>query len=456
MAEVRRRPNDRFRAARLRLPSPSGSGEPMSRAEFAEAANKLLPSCDPDGPITANHIGKIEQGITTWPRAPRRMAFRAVLGVRTDAEIGLFNLRRRRTSELPVGTAEVSTAPRPILPTGDDVGDHQTSRRGALLMSIGAVAGAAGLMGRHGDHVRVGASDAARIRAIVGLYRSVDYECGGGALCREVGAFAEHATGLLDAADGISPSLLTAVAEARQLAGWAAFDTGKHSDAQRHWLSAERTCIAAGDLRLAARVRYCQARQFQHLRHNRDALETLRLARQHLGAGTTPAITAMLDGAEAASLAALGDHHAALARLDSASKAFDRVDAEREPEWMAFFDRGEVLAQHGRVYRDLARRDQRHGTAAVRRATEAIAAFGAQNGRSTVLNQVGLCSALFLAGEPEEAVAVGSNAIASARHLTSARIIDRIRNLRRDLAPYADLASVRDFGHAINFAGTAA
>jgi hypothetical protein len=164
----------------------------------------------------------------------------------------------------------------------------------------------------------------------------------------------------------------------------------------------------------------------------------------------------MLHGAEAASLAARGDRQEALAALGSATDAFDRIDSDREPEWMRFYDRGELLAQYGRVYRDLARIDERHGQAAVRWVTEAICAFGPQNVRSTVLNEVGLCSGLFLAGEPQEAVTVGTWVIQHASQLTSQRVHDRIRNLRRDLVPYADDPEVAEFSRALTTIGSAA
>ncbi|MEJ3743118.1 XRE family transcriptional regulator [Actinomycetes bacterium KLBMP 9797] len=77
--------------------SPTGSGELMSRQELADEVNRYLQDRgDPDGPVTANQLGKLEQGVNTWPRALRREAYRAVLGVATDAELGFFNIRRRR------------------------------------------------------------------------------------------------------------------------------------------------------------------------------------------------------------------------------------------------------------------------------------------------------------------------------------------------------------------------
>ncbi|MFI5492275.1 hypothetical protein [Actinoplanes sp. NPDC051859] len=422
----------------------------MSRQEVADAVNRYLARKGyNEADIDANYIGKLERGEHRWPRDTRREAFRAVLGAASDAALGFYVVRGDPAEVEPHAPVEVGP-----LETADG------SRR-SLLGGIAGLVAALGLFSRgpHGDKSkRVGGSDVARLNAVVALYRSVDYESGGGVLRVQAGRFAEAASSLSDrpCSDTVKPALLAAIANARQLAGWAAFDTGHHSDAQRHWLSAERAAVTAGDLRLAARVRYCQARQFQHLRHNGDALDTLRLAREHLAGLATPAISAMLHGAEAASLAARGDRQEALAALGDATDAFDRIDPDREPEWMRFYDRGELLAQYGRVYRDLARVDGRHGNAAVRWVTEAISAFGPQNVRSTVLNEVGLCSGLFLAGEPHEAVSVGNRVIQHAAQLTSQRVHDRIRNLRRDLDPYACNPDVAEFSRALSTIGSAA
>jgi plasmid maintenance system antidote protein VapI len=346
----------------------------------------------------------------------------------------------------------------PLSGTGQENGvaaavDGLAARRRVLLGGIATVAAAAGVFETKPTAARrrLGRADVARIEAVTALYRSLDYEHGGGVLVQDVGRFAEAASGLLDQSYpvAVAPSLLAAVAAARQLAGWTAFDTGRHADAQRHFLSAERAALAAGDKLLTARVRYCQARQFQHLRHNRDALDTLRLARDHLGTAATPAVNAMLHGARAASQAAIGDSRGAVTCLGEASRDFERIRPDGEPEWMGFYDHGELLAQYGRVYRDLARDDPRHGNEAVTWVRQAIAGFGPTNVRSTVLNEVGLCSALFLADEPEEAVTVGQRVLDQASQVSSRRVRDRIVNLRRDLDRHAGLPEVADFSHRL-------
>lgn len=90
-------PNDLLRAARLRFPSPSGSGRPMSRQELAETVNSYLwGKYRLTENLSANDIGKLERGVIRWPGKQRREAFRAVLRVNTDAELGFYAIGLRK------------------------------------------------------------------------------------------------------------------------------------------------------------------------------------------------------------------------------------------------------------------------------------------------------------------------------------------------------------------------
>ena len=471
-------PNDRLRRARESQVSPSGSGRPMSRRELADAASAHLRH-----PLSDDYIARLERGEIRWPSKAIREALRCVLGASDDGELGFYITRPARTLP-PVFPAGVTGDPPDVsvVTRAADRDESQTvvaglvrrhvggrlesttlalllesvDRRQVILSGLAAVAAACGLIGPRPLRGRVGQGDVDRLTALTALYRSVDYELGGGALVRDVGGLAESASALLDLsyADALAPRLMSAVAAVRQLAGWVAFGAGLHVDAQRHFVSAERTAVAADDRLLVARVRYSMARQYQHLWHNRDALDTLRLARTQVGSAATPAVTAMLLGAEAASLAALGDRQGALRNLSQASDAFARVVPDQEPEWMRFYGKGELLAQYGRVYLDFARSDRRTGAEAVRWVTDAIAAFGPQDIRSSVLNEVGLCSALFLTGETEQAIAIGHRVISQAQNLASRRILDRITNLRRDLEPHRSVPAVAEFAHFLATVGT--
>ena len=79
---------------------PHVTGEALSRQELAELVNAWVFEHQARViELDANYIGKLEQGTIRWPREPdRRTAFRAVLGVDTDAELGFRCPRRSRTT----------------------------------------------------------------------------------------------------------------------------------------------------------------------------------------------------------------------------------------------------------------------------------------------------------------------------------------------------------------------
>lgn len=82
-------PNHRLREAREQRESPYVPGESLSRQELADMANAWIHehlervTC-----LTANYIGKLERGLVSWPNADYRAALRAILGARTDRDLG--------------------------------------------------------------------------------------------------------------------------------------------------------------------------------------------------------------------------------------------------------------------------------------------------------------------------------------------------------------------------------
>ena len=80
-------PNELLRRARLRLPSPTGSGTRMSREELADVVSRRVGDFYA---FDANYVGKLERGQVRWPSVARRNAFRDVLGVGSDGELGFY------------------------------------------------------------------------------------------------------------------------------------------------------------------------------------------------------------------------------------------------------------------------------------------------------------------------------------------------------------------------------
>lgn len=89
----------------------------MSRQELAEAVNAYLYTATGRRThLDARYIGRLERGDNRWPRADHRLGLRAVLGAATDAEIGLYNLRRSPSDEAFLATDPV-LASRPADPS---------------------------------------------------------------------------------------------------------------------------------------------------------------------------------------------------------------------------------------------------------------------------------------------------------------------------------------------------
>jgi hypothetical protein len=95
----RREPNDLFRAVRA---ARRVHGTPASRSELAEQTNAWLADRTPPPRlpprIDGNYIGKIERGDIRWPGPLYREAFRAVLGVPADPDLG-FERRHTRDAD---------------------------------------------------------------------------------------------------------------------------------------------------------------------------------------------------------------------------------------------------------------------------------------------------------------------------------------------------------------------
>jgi hypothetical protein len=97
-------PNELFRQARRRIPSPSGAPRPMSRQELAEAVNTYLwRQHRISENLSAEDVGRIERGQTRWPRKWRRVGCRAVLGATCDTDLGFYFHRTTPARAEPAG-----------------------------------------------------------------------------------------------------------------------------------------------------------------------------------------------------------------------------------------------------------------------------------------------------------------------------------------------------------------
>jgi hypothetical protein len=189
--------------------------------------------------LDANYIGKLEQGTIRWPREPdRRAAFRAVLGVDTDAELRFRRPRRSRTTVVNV--------------------DRQQFLRAGLGITVAAAAGQSALAElitptqltpspRLWVWLR---SPGCGIAATA--FAGWDARYGGGLVREAVNAQLRHCTELLNArcSERVRAELCSAVGYLGEVTAFMALDDHAHDDAHRLFRFASSCAGEGGDWHL--------------------------------------------------------------------------------------------------------------------------------------------------------------------------------------------------------------
>jgi hypothetical protein len=462
-------PNRLFRDARERLRSPADPEAPMSREEFADACNQYLADKpDPDGPITANHIDKIERGVNTWPRLLRREAYRAVLGVQTNAEIGLFNRRRRpargdvsATSRAGDLEFEVGDAAHWYRDLQDAVAvliqmcASDLSRRsllratplvGAALISVerdwllSLISSKAEQAGADG-----GSRVVAATYSMIEMLDEMDNRFGGGhARLAGVSYLAESVLPQL-AQTPLGPersALLTAAAQLASNTGWMSYDCGGLGLGQMYMTQALRLCAESGERVLAGQV-------FAGLSHLAVAAgkptEALNLAEVGLATASqsgSPLGTMRLHAMRARAHAALHEPAKAAKAIHDAEKAIDASKGmDDNARWVRYLDQAYLSAEMAHCFSALA--DHQNA--------EHFAHLAAQSttgrGRRRTLSLAVLASARLEGRERdlEGALHAAHQALDQLRQVASGRSAEAIRAFQHRLEPYGDEPAVRRF-----------
>ncbi|MEU5850000.1 hypothetical protein [Saccharopolyspora shandongensis] len=140
-------PNTSLRAAREAAASRRIPDECMSRSELADEVNRyLFNSTGKRYDLDRHQIARYERGEVRWPGAAYRAGFRAVLGAKSDSELGFISRRQAPAPSRSAGADEQPTGwhPSDVVATAEEMTsqDVTLSRRKALV-SAAAVAGAA-------------------------------------------------------------------------------------------------------------------------------------------------------------------------------------------------------------------------------------------------------------------------------------------------------------------------
>lgn len=332
--------NAPLRTARERTASPAHPDECLSRAELASLVNAYIAQHHQRiVEIDANYVGKLERGIIRWPAALYREALRAILGVSSDAAIGLSNPRRAVVKIVGVDRQKFL----------------RVAALGAGAMALAPVS--ALLDGAEPTPVphRVGPGDVEQIHTAAKVFATWDHTYGGGLAREAVHAQLRWSAGLLDSScpAGLQGRLYGAVGYLAHTAAFAAFDAYVHDDARRIFRFALACAEHAGDWHLRAKVLSSMARQAIWTGNPDDGLT---LAEHALVRADRLTATeqAMLHTAHARALAKMGRIRDTLIAVGTADDHFARRRPAEDAPFMAYYDAAQHAGDTGHSLFDLA------------------------------------------------------------------------------------------------------
>ncbi|MER8199028.1 transcriptional regulator [Streptomyces microflavus] len=303
---------------------------------------------------------------------------------------------------------------------------------------------------------RIGRSDVEGIRAVTSTFRDLDNRHGGVLSRKAVIGQLDEAVGMLSGTYTAQTgrALFSAVADLGSVAGWMTFDAGRHTSAQRIFVTALRAAAEGGDKALGAHLLQCMARQMSHLGHYEDALDLIALAQYGARRRLTPASLSMLASLEARFHAILGNLDDSERAADQAQEAFTRIDPAGEPQYMAFFDKPELCATLGVAHQIAAKKSPTtHRTRRAEKSlgliTQALQHRPEHRVRSKAFDHLGLARTHVAVGEIDGAHAETLRALELFGTIHSRRVADRLVELHDEAEPFAGGRVGADLRHLI-------
>ncbi|MEV6588150.1 hypothetical protein [Streptomyces acidicola] len=272
-----------------------------------------------------------------------------------------------------------------------------------------------------------------QLRLIADSVHRWDNAQGGGGL---LGDFAsrsmEWAVRLLslDCPPQLRSELLGHVARLGIVVGATHFDVYAHDEARVAFKVASECAEEAGDWWLRAKTFSFLSRQATWLG---DPDEGLTYAEKGLVRSDrlTPTIQAMLHSARARSFGKMHDVQNTLAAVGAADDAFARSNPAEDPAWMHYYDESQHHGDTAHALWDLTIHAEQDPGRAAQRFTTAVTGHGDEYARSRGISATKLASLVMAKGDPQQAVAIGHQALNDVGRLTSRRAADDLKELRR-------------------------
>jgi hypothetical protein len=385
--------------------------------------------------LTANYIGKLEQGVIRWPGKVYREALRAVLGVSTDTALGFVNARRAVVKLADVNRKQFI---------------HSGLGAGVGALVLGPLA--ALLEGSEPTPIprRIGATEIEQVRTATRTFNSWSATYGGGLVREAVMGQLRWSAGLLGAIcpDRLRPELYSAVGDLADTAGYTAQEANAQEEARRVFRFALACAELAKDWNLRAEILSGMAKQAIWTGQPDDGLT---LAEQALVRPDRLTATgrALLHTDRGRALAKMRRVSETLTAIGTADEHFAHSIPDNDPPCMAYYNAARHAQFTGQPLVDLAVLGRDPSEAVDRLATAAAGHTNTNDTRSRAICVAKLASLTMATGDPLQAAAIGHQALDIAGTIRSRRAAEELRELSRYAAAHQHLDEVAHLRHRI-------
>ncbi|MFI5529752.1 hypothetical protein ACIA8O_14555 [Kitasatospora sp. NPDC051853] len=293
-------------------------------------------------------------------------------------------------------------------------------------------------------------ADVEQVRAAATTLRSWDNLYGGAGVVRDTAlAQLRWAAGLLNSRcpTPLRAELFAAVSRLATVVGASAFDAFAHGGAHRLFAFATSCAEEVDNWPLRAISYNLRSRQATW-RGDPDTALTLAELGLARADRLSPAEQSMLHNARARALAKMGRTQQTLAAIGISDDSFASIIAANEGAWMAYYDSAQHQGDTGHALFDLALAGH-PPQEALHRLQAAVDGHGDGFARSRAFSRTKLATLQMAAGDPEQALAEGSGALAEVSDLRSLRANHELAELGRVAHRHRNLPDVRDLRERI-------
>ncbi|MGH3803301.1 MAG: hypothetical protein ACRDTD_24855, partial [Pseudonocardiaceae bacterium] len=163
-------------------------------------------------------------------------------------------------------------------------------------------------------------------------------------------------------------------------------------------------------------------------RNGRQAVALARAGLAVAQGAATPALAAELHALEACGLALVGDAREAHRAVLEAQRCYESMRPDGEPSWLGFYTEAAFAADLGKCLRDLGEAEQ-----AIKLSSVAVRDYEPWRVRARCFAQTDLAGAHLVGRDFEQAAALGRDAVRTAAQVSSARTLDRLHTLQRQI-----------------------